>query len=179
MPEFVVCALPLSFASAQSAKLRILQTNFAGDSIHIIDPATNKVVGQIMGIEAAHGIVTSRDGMRIYLSEEADNTLDVIDGKTLKITKKIVLSGNPNLIDITPDGKTIYVAIALSYSDVSEFPQNQTDAQRRRRCDRHHNRCRRSKPFPSRAGFTTLTSRRMANTLLSATPGVRSHRQMS
>ena len=119
----VLCALPLSFASAQSTKLRILQTNFAGDSIHIIDPATNKVVGQIMGIEAAHGIVTSPDGMRIYLSEEADNTLDVIDGKTLKITKKIVLSGNPNLIDITPDGKRIYVAIALSWSDLSEFPK--------------------------------------------------------
>ena len=118
-----VCALPLSFASAQSAKMRVLQTNFAGDSIHIIDPATNKVVGQIMGIEAAHGIVTSPDGMRIYLSEEADNTLDVIDGKTLKITKKIVLSGNPNLIDITPDGKRIYVAIALSWSDLSEFPR--------------------------------------------------------
>ncbi len=106
-----------------AAQLRIIQTNFAGDNIHIIDPATNKVVGQIQGIEAAHGIVTSPDGMRIYLSEEADNTLDVIDGKTLRVTKKIPLSGNPNLIDITPDGKTIYVAIALSWNDLSAFPQ--------------------------------------------------------
>jgi YVTN family beta-propeller protein len=106
-----------------AAQLRIIQTNFAGDSIHIIDPATNKVVGQIQGIEAAHGIVTSPDGMRIYLSEEADNTLDVIDGKTLRVTKKIPLSGNPNLIDMTPDGKTIYVAIALSWNDLSAFPQ--------------------------------------------------------
>ncbi len=109
--------------SAFAAQLRIIQTNFAGDSIHIIDPATNKVVSQIMGIEAAHGIVTSPDGQRIYISEEADNTLDVIDGKTLKVTKKIALSGNPNLIDITPDGKSIYVAIALTYNDLSEFPR--------------------------------------------------------
>src|SRR5436305_82833 len=109
--------------AAQTPKMRILQTNFAGDSIHIIDPATNKVVGQIMGIEAAHGIIPAPDGSRIYVSEEADNTLDVIDGKSLKITRKIPLSGNPNLIDITPDGKRIYVAIALSYSDVSQFPQ--------------------------------------------------------
>jgi YVTN family beta-propeller protein len=112
----------LSF-SAMAAQLRIIQTNFAGDTIHIIDPATNKVVRKIEGIEAAHGIVTAPDGSRIYLSEEADNTLDVIDGKTLQVTKKIPLSGNPNLIDITPDGRTIYVAIALTYNDLSQFPQ--------------------------------------------------------
>ncbi len=116
-------ALPSSRAGAQAGKLRILQTNFAGDTIHVIDPSTNKVVGQIMGVEATHGIVTSPDGRWIYISEEADNTLDVIDGKTLKITKKVVLSGNPNLIDITPDGKRIYVAIALSWNDLSEFPK--------------------------------------------------------
>ncbi|HEX5278620.1 MAG TPA: beta-propeller fold lactonase family protein [Micropepsaceae bacterium] len=116
----LLCSLPLS---ASAAQLRIIQTNFAGDTIHVIDPATNKVVAQIGGVEAAHGIVTSPDGARIYLSEEVDDTLNVIDGKTLKFTKKIKLSGNPNLIDITPDGKTIYVAIALSYSDLSDFPR--------------------------------------------------------
>jgi len=114
--------LSYSSLTAQTSKLRIIQTNFAGDTIHIIDPATNKVVGQINGIEAAHGIVTSPDGSRIYFSEEANNTLTVIDGKTLKTTKQIPLSGNPNLVDITPDGKTIYVAIALSYTDLSAFP---------------------------------------------------------
>ena len=116
----LLCTLPFS---AMAAQLRIIQTNFAGDTIHVIDPATNKVVAQIGGVEAAHGIVTSPDGARIYLSEEVDDTLNVIDGKTLKFTKKIKLSGNPNLIDITPDGKTIYVAIALSYSDLSDFPR--------------------------------------------------------
>jgi YVTN family beta-propeller protein len=119
----VLGALTFAPGAAHAAQMRILQTNFAGDTIHIIDPVTNKVVGQIMGIEAAHGITTAPDGSRIYISEEADNTLDVIDGKTLRITKKIPLSGNPNLIDITPDGKRIYVAIALSWSDLSDFPQ--------------------------------------------------------
>jgi hypothetical protein len=33
-----------------AAKLRIVQTNSAGDAISIIDPATNKVVGEIKGI---------------------------------------------------------------------------------------------------------------------------------
>ena len=119
----VLSTLTTSSLTAQTSKLRIIQTNFAGDSMHIIDPATNKVVGQITGIEAAHGIVTSPDGSRIYYSEESTNTLTVLDGKTLKPTKSIALSGNPNLVDITPDGKKIYVAIALSYTDLSSFPQ--------------------------------------------------------
>src|SRR5215471_14142092 len=85
----VLTTLSYSSLTAQTSKLRIIQTNFAGDTIHIIDPATNKVVGQINGIEAAHGIAVSPDGSRIYLSEEATNTLMVIDGKTLKTTKSI------------------------------------------------------------------------------------------
>jgi YVTN family beta-propeller protein len=117
----VMCTAFVSPSVAQQ-KLRIVQTNSAGDNIHIIDPATNKVVGEIKGIEAPHGVVVAPDGSRIYVSEEADDSVLVIDGKTLKVIKKIPLSGNPNLIDITPDGKTVYVAIALSWTDTSEFP---------------------------------------------------------
>ena len=124
----VLCTASLSLAAAQEAKLRIIQTNFAGDNINIIDPVTNKVVGEIKGIEANHGIAVSPDGSRIYVSEEAHKTLMVVDGKTLQVTKQIPLSGNPNLIDMTPDGRWIYVAIALSWDDLSAFPQIKADA---------------------------------------------------
>jgi YVTN family beta-propeller protein len=115
-----MCFSPLA---AQGAKPRIVQTNSAGDNIHIIDTATNKVVGEIKGIEAPHGVVVSQEGSRIYISEQAGNTLVVVDGKTLQVTKRIPLSGNPNLIDLTPDGRSIYVAIALTWDDLSDFPQ--------------------------------------------------------
>lgn len=124
----VLCTASFSSLAAQESKLRIIQTNFAGDSINIIDPATNKVVGEIKGIEATHGLAVAPDGSRIYISEEADKTLTVIDGKTLQVTKRIPLSGNPNLIDITPDGRWIYVAIALTYDDLSDFPQIKANA---------------------------------------------------
>src|ERR1700748_415062 len=88
-----LCTVSFSSLSAQSATLRILQTHSAGDSIHIIDPAPNKVVGEIKGIEASHGIAVSPDGSRIYISEEADKSLLVVDGKTLQVTKRIPLSG--------------------------------------------------------------------------------------
>ena len=110
--------------SAPAAQLRILQTNSAGDNINIIDPATNKVVGEIKGIEANHGIAVSPDGSRIYVSVESiEKSLYVVDGKTLQVIKKIPLSGVANLIDLTPDGRTLYVAIAQEWDDLSAFPQ--------------------------------------------------------
>jgi YVTN family beta-propeller protein len=118
-----LCTVAFFPLAAQQSKLRIIQTNSAGDNIHIIDPVTNKVVGEIKGIEASHGIAVSPDGSRIYVSEEATNTLTIVDGKTLQVTKRIPLSGNPNLVDMTPDGKWIYVAIAQTWNDLSEFPQ--------------------------------------------------------
>lgn len=119
-----LCTVSLSSLAAQESKLRILQTNSAGDNINIIDPATNKVVGEINGIEANHGIAASPDGSRIYVSVESmEKVLCVVDGKTLQVIKRIPLSGVANLVDMTPDGRWVYVAIAQEYDDLSAFPQ--------------------------------------------------------
>jgi YVTN family beta-propeller protein len=104
----VCCTL---FVRAAEKKVRIIQTNSAGDNIHVIDPATNKVVGVITGIEANHGAAIAPDGSRIYVSDEADSTLDVVDAKTLKVTNRIPLSGHPNNIAIGRDGRRVYVGI--------------------------------------------------------------------
>ena len=42
----VLLALPLA---AQT--VRVIQTNSAGDNVHLIDPVTNKIVGEISGID--------------------------------------------------------------------------------------------------------------------------------
>jgi YVTN family beta-propeller protein len=99
-------ALPLA-----AGDIRIVQTNSAGDNVHIIDPATDKVVGVITGIEVNHGAAASPDGSRYYFSNEAESTLDVVDAKTLRITGHVPLSGRPNNISISRDGRRVYVAI--------------------------------------------------------------------
>jgi YVTN family beta-propeller protein len=101
----------LHSAAAVGGKVRIIQTNSAGDNVHIIDPLTNTVVGQITGIEVGHGAAAAPDGSRIYISNEADSTLDVVDGRTLRVTNKIPLSGHPNNIAAGRDGHRVYVAI--------------------------------------------------------------------
>jgi YVTN family beta-propeller protein len=104
----LLCTLP---SMAAPNKVRIIQTNSAGDNVHIIDPATNKVVGVITGIEVNHGAAVAPDGSRIYISNEAESTLDVVDAKTLKVTNHIRLSGHPNNIAVGRDGRRVYVGI--------------------------------------------------------------------
>src|ERR1700733_10268841 len=101
----------VSLKAAPNKVVRVLQTNSAGDNVDVIDPVTNKVVGEIKGIEVNHGVAVAPDGTRIYVSDEAASTLDVADAKTLQVIKRIPLSGHPNNITVTPDGKKVYVAI--------------------------------------------------------------------
>ena len=115
MKRFLVAAaILLSAFSLQAAGKRvvIVQTNSAGDNVHVIDPATNKVIGVITGIEVNHGVGVAPDGSRIYISDEAESTLDVVDGKSLKVIKKIPLSGHPNNMAVGKDGRRVYVGIA-------------------------------------------------------------------
>jgi YVTN family beta-propeller protein len=96
---------------AAARKVRIIQTNAAGDNVDVIDPVTNKVVGVITGIEANHGVAVAPDGSRIYVSNEAESSLDVADSTTFKVIKRIPLSGHPNNIAIGRDGRRVYVGI--------------------------------------------------------------------
>src|SRR5213593_1120138 len=97
--------------AAAANKVVIVQTNSAGDNVHVIDPETNKVIGEIEGIEVNHGAAIAPDGSRIYVSDEALSTLDVVDAKTLKVIKQIPLSGHPNNMAVGRDGRRVYVGI--------------------------------------------------------------------
>ena len=98
-------------STPRPTKVRVIQTNSAGDNVQIIDPATNKIVGEVTGIEVGHGAAAAPDGSRIYVSNEADSTLDVVDARTLRVTAKIPLSGHPNNIAAGRDGRRVYVSI--------------------------------------------------------------------
>ena len=109
---YVQVLLALIALPASAETVRIYVTNSAGDNIHVIDPATNKVVQVIKGVEGAHGIDFSPDGARVYVSNEADSTLDVFDRKSGNRLSKVRLSGHPNNISTTRDGARVVVGIA-------------------------------------------------------------------
>lgn len=100
--------------SARAELVRIYVTNSAGDSVHVVDPATNKVVQVFKGPEAMHGIAFAPDGSRVYVSNEHDRTLDVINRQDGKLVKQVKLSDRPNNIAVAKDGR-IAVGIARGH----------------------------------------------------------------
>jgi YVTN family beta-propeller protein len=65
----------------------------------------------IHGISIPHGVTSSPDGRELYISNEVDRTLDVVSTETLGVVAQIPLSGRPNNVSVTPDGRKVYVAI--------------------------------------------------------------------
>jgi YVTN family beta-propeller protein len=104
--------LMLVTAGAQSRVVRIIQTNAAGDNAHVIDPATNKVVGVIEGIEVPHGVAAAPDGRKVFITNESMRTIDAINPQTWKVEKRIPLSGRPNNLMVSKDNRKVYVGIA-------------------------------------------------------------------
>jgi len=102
---------PASIAPASATAARIYITNSAGNTVDVIDSATNQVVQVIRGIELPHGVTFSPDGKRVYISNESESILDVVDRESAKILKKVALSGHPNNLTITKDGARILVGI--------------------------------------------------------------------
>jgi YVTN family beta-propeller protein len=97
--------------AASHPNARIYVTNSAGGTIDVIDPASNRVVQTIRGIELPHGVAFSPDGSRVYISNESESVLDVVDQKSGDILGKIPLSGRPNNIAVTKDGSRVIVGI--------------------------------------------------------------------
>ena len=106
-----LCAVVVAPAVVLAQAPYIVQTNAAGDNVHIIDPAMNKIVAEITGVEVVHGVAAAPDGSRLYLSNESTESLDIVDTKTLKVTNSIPLSGHPNNLAIHENGERVYVAI--------------------------------------------------------------------
>jgi DNA-binding beta-propeller fold protein YncE len=103
--------LALAPLSASARAVRIYVTDNGGDHIEAIDPVSNKVVQVISGTPVPHGIGFSHDHNQIYVSSESKNVLDVVDRLSGRIIGEVRLSGHPNNIATTKDGRRVLVAI--------------------------------------------------------------------
>ena len=99
-------------AQGPAGRVLIVQTNSAGDQVHLIDPTTNRVADVILGIQIPHGVAPAPDGSVLYITDEHDETLDVVPTSTFTVRTRIPLTDHPNNVAITPDGSKVYVAIA-------------------------------------------------------------------
>ncbi len=132
VPGLLALTLSLSLAAvapvaAQSGTVRIVQTNSAGDNVHIIDPVTNQVVQVIKGIPKAHGVAAAPDGSALYFSNEIHRTLEIVPTDVMRVADRIPLSGRPHNVAISNDGRKVYVAIieGCSCVDVVDLEQGE------------------------------------------------------
>ena len=119
---FVVCAALLTApAAAQSVPkldsydgvaVRILQSNNAGTTQHVIDPAINEVVGIIRGCPNPHNLTSHPEGLYYYCSNELDQAVDVFDTRTLEHVTRIPLSARPNKIAVNKKHRKLYAGIS-------------------------------------------------------------------
>ena len=103
-----------SAASLQAGEKQYLwQTNSAGNDVHVIDVATNKVVRSFEVGPQPHGIAASADARIIYIAIEAFGRelgeLIWVDPRTYEIQHRMTIGPKPNQLACTPDGRWVYV----------------------------------------------------------------------
>ena len=68
----------------------------ASNKVFVIDISTAKVTNTITVGNKAHGVVVSKDGKTIYVTNSIDNTVSVIDAATQKVTRTVSVGKGPN-----------------------------------------------------------------------------------
>ncbi len=96
--------------NANQQKLYVLSS--LGDDVTVIDVASNKIIGSIAVGDRPHGIAAPRAHDVLYIATEFDNSLAVIDPVNDVVVKKYRIFGSrPNEIDVTSDGRFVYLPI--------------------------------------------------------------------
>ena len=81
----------------------------SADGIRVVDVATRKVTGKINAGSDPEEFALSKDGSRIYVSNEDIMTATVINIAASKVEHLIPVGREPEGVGVTPDGKQFYV----------------------------------------------------------------------
>ncbi len=85
--------------------------------IAMVDLKKGKVIKEIIGKPETEGVEFSKDGKKILITNESDNSVTVHDMKSGKLLKSISIGNygeRPRGIKTSPDGKTIVTTLELS-----------------------------------------------------------------
>lgn len=114
----ILVPLTVPLAAKTTTAVRLIQTSSAGTTVCVVDPATNKVVGIVHGIEVNRGVAASLDGSRLFITNQVESELEVVDARTLQITQRVHLDGPPDYVGIGKDGRHLYVGLGTGAVEV-------------------------------------------------------------
>src|SRR6266853_636420 len=96
----------VAYESSPGAMTRIYVTNSAGDTVDVIDSATNKILQKVSLSGRPNNIAITKDGDRVLVGIRTEpGVVDVIDTTSLKRSKSISVDGSVHKVFVTPDGK--------------------------------------------------------------------------
>jgi YVTN family beta-propeller protein len=97
-----------------------------GASVDIIDVQQAKIV-KTLPIKEPHNALSMGSNRYIYVSSMESHEIDLIDLEKMDVVAHIPAGGRPRPYVISPDGKTMYVALAeLHGFEIVDIPGNKT-----------------------------------------------------
>jgi YVTN family beta-propeller protein len=102
--------LVVSAFAAPAAAATLYITNTKSNSISIIDTTTFEVTGTIaLGQGKPNRIVFQPDGKLAWVVYDKSHDIGVVDAETRKLVKRVKIGGNPYNLNVSPDGRFLYV----------------------------------------------------------------------
>lgn len=113
-PFIIGLAVVLSAADAdQQPSQKLYVANSAGNDMHIIDPATNRVLKRVEVGPQPHGLVATANGRQLFITIENtggdSGELVWFDPFTDTVTRRMKVGPRPNQLACTPDGRLAYL----------------------------------------------------------------------
>lgn len=86
--------------------------NEDGNSLTVLDAATNEVVTTLNGIAGPHNVQAAADGSSVWAISGHDEMAVMIDPQTYTVHGAVPTGGHPAHIILSVDGRTVYVSNA-------------------------------------------------------------------
>lgn len=88
---------------------KVYVTDYDGNTVTVIDTASQTISQTITVGEWPGGIAVHPDGTRVYVVNEGSQNISVIDTSNNKVTETINLPGEPDQVAFNPSGTRAYV----------------------------------------------------------------------
>lgn len=103
----------LTAAATQAAPFAYISnygTSGVGNTVSVIDIATNTVTATVTVGNRPYGVAVTPDGARVYVANQFSDTVSVISTATNTVIATVAVGSRPFGVAVTPDGSRVYVA---------------------------------------------------------------------
>ncbi len=98
------------FDEAVFANGMLVMSHEAAGTLDIFDPGKRRVIAQVEGLAAPHGLAVDARGFRVYVANSGGNNIAVISSKTWKTERTIAVEAAPYNLALSSDGRRLFLA---------------------------------------------------------------------